>query len=77
LTKVLGLHTTKGFLHQKKKLKTTEKPSLCHLSIWLRSRRGGTVDVAEAIEGEIIDARAGVNFFAFSKKAFNSARVRP
>jgi hypothetical protein len=28
LTKVLGLHATKGFLHQKQKLKTTEKPSL-------------------------------------------------
>jgi hypothetical protein len=38
---------------------------------------GGAVDVVEAVEGEIIDARAGANFFAFSKKAFNSARVRP
>jgi hypothetical protein len=38
---------------------------------------GGAVDIAEAAEGEIIDARAGANFFAFSKKAFNSARVRP
>jgi hypothetical protein len=38
---------------------------------------GGAVDVAEAAEGEIIDASAGTNFFAFSKKAFNSARVRP
>jgi hypothetical protein len=38
---------------------------------------GGTVDVAEAAEGEIIDARAGANFFAFLKKAFNSAWVRP
>jgi hypothetical protein len=37
----------------------------------------GTVDVAEAAEGEIIDARAGANFFAFSKKTFNSERVRP
>jgi hypothetical protein len=37
----------------------------------------GAVDVAEAAEGEIIDARAGTNFFAFSKKAFNSERVRP
>jgi hypothetical protein len=37
----------------------------------------GAVDVAEAAEGEIIDARAGTNFFAFSKKAFNSARVWP
>jgi hypothetical protein len=39
--------------------------------------RGGIVDVTEVVEGEIIDARAGANFFAFSKKAFNSARVRP
>jgi hypothetical protein len=37
----------------------------------------GAVDVAEAAEGEIIDARAGANFFAFSKKAFYSERVRP
>jgi hypothetical protein len=37
----------------------------------------GAVDVTEAAEGEIIDARAGANFFAFSKKAFNSERVRP
>jgi hypothetical protein len=35
------------------------------------------VDVAEATEGEIIDTRVGTNFFAFTKKAFNSARVRP
>jgi hypothetical protein len=34
---------------------------------------GGTEDVTEATEGEIIDTRAGANFFAFSKKAFNSA----
>jgi hypothetical protein len=39
LTKVLGLHTTKGFYNQKHKLKTTTKePSLCHLSILLRGR---------------------------------------
>jgi hypothetical protein len=37
----------------------------------------GTVEVAETAEGEIIDTRAGANFFAFSKKAFNSERVRP
>jgi hypothetical protein len=37
----------------------------------------GAVDVAEAAEGEIIDTRAGANFFAFSKKAFSSERVRP
>jgi hypothetical protein len=39
LTKVLGLHATKGFLHQKQKLKTTKKLSLRHLSILLRGRR--------------------------------------
>jgi hypothetical protein len=38
---------------------------------------GGAVDVAEATEGEIIDVRAGANFFAFSKKAFSSERVWP
>jgi hypothetical protein len=39
LTKVLGLHTTKGFYNQKRKLKTTTKePSLRHLSILLRGR---------------------------------------
>jgi hypothetical protein len=37
----------------------------------------GVADVAEAAEGEIIDTRAGTNFFAFSKKAFSSERVRP
>jgi hypothetical protein len=37
----------------------------------------GAVDVAEAVEGEIIDTRVGANFFAFSKKAFSSERVRP
>jgi hypothetical protein len=37
----------------------------------------GIVDVAEAAEGEIIDTRAGANFFAFSKKVFSSERVRP
>jgi hypothetical protein len=35
------------------------------------------VEAAEATEGEIIDTRAGANFFAFSKKAFSSERVRP
>jgi hypothetical protein len=40
-------------------------------------KEGGAVEVAEAAKGEIIDTRAGANFFAFSKKAFNSERVRP
>jgi hypothetical protein len=31
----------------------------------------------EAAEGEIIATMAGANFFAFSKKAFSSERVRP
>jgi hypothetical protein len=34
-------------------------------------------EVAEAAEGEIIATMAGKNFFAFSKKAFSSERVRP
>jgi hypothetical protein len=38
---------------------------------------GGATDVAEAAEGEIIATSAGANFFAFSKKAFISSRVRP
>jgi hypothetical protein len=38
---------------------------------------GDVVDAAEAAEGEIIVANAGANFFAFSKKAFISSRVRP
>jgi hypothetical protein len=37
----------------------------------------GIKEVAEAAEGEIIDTMAGVNFFAFSKKAFSSERVQP
>jgi hypothetical protein len=37
----------------------------------------GEVEAAEAAEGEIIDTGAGANFFAFSKKAFSSERVRP
>jgi hypothetical protein len=37
----------------------------------------GAADVAEAAKGEIIDTRAGANFFTFSKKAFSSERVRP
>jgi hypothetical protein len=37
----------------------------------------GVVEAAEAAEGEIIDTKAGANFFAFSKKAFKSKRVRP
>jgi hypothetical protein len=38
---------------------------------------GGTADAAEDAEGEIIATKAGTNFFAFSKKAFISSRVRP
>jgi hypothetical protein len=34
-------------------------------------------EAAEAAEGEIIDTMADANFFAFSKKAFSSKRVRP
>jgi hypothetical protein len=37
----------------------------------------GVVSVAEAAEGEIIDTMPGAYFFAFSKKAFSSARGRP
>jgi hypothetical protein len=37
----------------------------------------GVKEAAEAAEGEIIDTMAGASFFAFSKKAFNSERVRP
>jgi hypothetical protein len=37
----------------------------------------GTKEAAEAAEGEIIDTMAGVNFFTFLKKGFNSERVRP
>jgi hypothetical protein len=35
------------------------------------------VGIKEATEGEIIDTMAGINFFAFSKKGFNSDQVRP
>jgi hypothetical protein len=35
------------------------------------------VGVKEAAEGEMIDTMVGANFFAFSKKAFSSERVRP
>jgi hypothetical protein len=38
---------------------------------------GGAADAAEDAEGEISITNAGVNFFAFSKKAFISSRVRP
>jgi hypothetical protein len=34
-------------------------------------------EATAAAEGEIIDTMAGVNFFAFSKKTFNSNQVRP
>jgi hypothetical protein len=37
----------------------------------------GIKEAIEAAEGEIIDTMAGTNFFAFSKKAFSSKRVRP
>jgi hypothetical protein len=37
----------------------------------------GIKEAAEAAEGEMIDTMAGASFFAFSKKAFNSERVRP
>jgi hypothetical protein len=37
----------------------------------------GVADIVEAAEGEKMETRAGANFFAFSKKAFSSERVRP
>jgi hypothetical protein len=37
---------------------------------------GGAADAAEDAEGEIIATNVGANFFAFSKKAFISSRVR-
>jgi hypothetical protein len=37
----------------------------------------GAGEAAEAAEGEIIAMMAGKNFFAFSKKAFSSERLRP
>jgi hypothetical protein len=37
----------------------------------------GAEEAAEAAEGEIIATMVGANFFAFSKKAFRSERVRP
>jgi hypothetical protein len=37
----------------------------------------GVTEAADAAEGETIDTMAGANFFAFSKKAFSSERVRP
>jgi hypothetical protein len=37
----------------------------------------GVKEAADAAEGEMIDTMAGANFFAFSKKAFSSERVRP
>jgi hypothetical protein len=36
----------------------------------------GVVPVMEAVEGEIIDMMPGAYFFAFSMKAFSSARGR-
>jgi hypothetical protein len=37
----------------------------------------GAVEVAEAVEGEIITTMPGAYLFAFSKKAFSSKRGRP
>jgi hypothetical protein len=36
----------------------------------------GAGEAAEAAEGDIIATMAGANFFAFSRKAFSSERVR-
>jgi hypothetical protein len=41
------------------------------------AEEAGVVEATEAAEGEIIATMAGANFFAFSKKAFSSERVRP
>jgi hypothetical protein len=41
------------------------------------AEEAGVKEAAEAAEGEMIDTMAGASFFAFSKKAFNSERVRP
>jgi hypothetical protein len=38
---------------------------------------GGTADVAEDAEGEIVVTNVGANFFAFSKNTFISSRVWP
>jgi hypothetical protein len=46
-------------------------------SLVARIERAGVEESAEAAEGEIIATMAGANFFAFSKKAFSSERVRP
>jgi hypothetical protein len=40
-------------------------------------KEGGATEAAEATEGEMIETMAGASFFAFSKKAFSSERVRP
>jgi hypothetical protein len=37
----------------------------------------GVTEAAEAAKGEMINTMAGASFFAFSKKAFSSERVRP
>jgi hypothetical protein len=37
----------------------------------------GVKEAADAAKGEMIDTMAGASFFAFSKKAFSSERVRP
>jgi hypothetical protein len=46
-------------------------------SLLVGIKGAGTGEAAEAAEGEIIAMMAGANFFAFSKKAFSSERVRP
>jgi hypothetical protein len=46
-------------------------------SLVARAEEAGVVEAAEATEGEIIATMVGANFFAFSKKAFSSERVRP
>jgi hypothetical protein len=40
-------------------------------------KEDGVEEAAEATDREIINTMAGANFFAFSKKAFSSERVRP
>jgi hypothetical protein len=100
LTKVLGLHATKGFYIKSKNWKLQQRSRIYATSAFcsvaeegmenstpaieggaesaIDGVKGvGAVEIAEAAEGEIIDTRAGSNFFAFSKKAFNSERVRP
>jgi hypothetical protein len=42
-----------------------------------RVKEVGVKEATDAAEGEMIDTMAGTSFFAFSKKAFSSERVRP